>query len=110
MSRVSARRKRETSRRPLFGALLALSEGVQLSPQRLALARADRTRFLQRTCVRFVIVSKADASAELRNFAKDALGLSSIHEDSTHQLLVPIDPPPCDPKRRHGVRWLQERQ
>lgn len=110
VSRVSARRKRETSRRPLFGALLALSEGVQLSPQRLALARADRARFLQRTCVRFVIVSKADASAELRNFAKDALGLSSIHEDSTHQLLVPIDPPPCDPKRRHGVRWLQERQ
>ena len=31
------------------------------------------------------------------SFAVDALGLLPVHEDDTHTLFVPTDPPPCEP-------------
>lgn len=104
VSRVSRWRVRESRRSPMLGALLSLSEGAELTPDERARATENRERFLRRTCVRFVVVNKQHASDELRSFASDALKLTLVHEDETYQLLTPVDPPSCDPRRRRRSR------
>lgn len=104
VSRVSRWRMRESRRSPMLGAIFALSEGRAPSPDLAAAARSGRDAFLRRTCVRFVVVDKRHASAELREFARDTLRLSLLHEDATYQLLTPVDPPPCTPRRPRGDR------
>ena len=104
LSRVSARQRLESGRRPMLRALFALSEGRTPPPEWLDEARQGKTTFLRRACVRFVVVDKRRASRELREFAVDALNLSLVHEDDTYALLTPSNPPECDPIRRRG-RW-----
>jgi hypothetical protein len=104
VSRVSGWRKQENRRSPVLNAIFELSEGRPLSADRLERAREARTAFLRRTCVRFVVVNKERASHQLREFAEEALHLTLMHEDETFQLLVPVDPPPCDPRRRR-LNW-----
>jgi hypothetical protein len=58
--------------------------------------------FLRRTCVRFVVVNKRNASDELRAFAVETLRLDLKYEDEDYQLLVPLNPPPCEPLHRYG--------
>jgi len=97
---VSRWRIRENRRAPVLGAILALSEGRTPPDDLVASARQSREPFLRRTCVRFVVVDKRRASDELRSFAADALHLKRVHEDAVYELLTPIDPPPCAPRRR----------
>jgi hypothetical protein len=104
VSRVSRWRMRESGRAPVLGAILALSEGRTPPDNLVARARENRESFLRRTCVRFVIVDKRRASAELNSFALDVLNLKLVHEDAAYKLLTPIDPPPCAPRRR-GRPW-----
>ena len=107
VSRVSRWRWRESRRAPMLGAIFELSEGHTPSAELAARARAGRDAFLRRTCVRFVVVDKQRASGELRAFANENLKLALVHEDAAYELLTPIDPPPCDPRRRRAVgsRW-----
>ena len=95
VSRVSEWRKRENLRIPMMHALFDLSEGRELTPERVAEARSSRRRFLQRSCVRYVVMDKRRTSPELRAFATEALQLSLVYEDAGHALLVPDDVPAC---------------
>jgi hypothetical protein len=104
VSRLSRWRRSETRRSPVLGAIFELSEGRTPSAELAANARAGRDAFLRRTCVRFVVVDKQRASDELRAFARENLNLTLAHEDTAYQLLTPVDPPPCDPRRRRAVR------
>jgi hypothetical protein len=99
LSRVSERRKRENLRLPMLRALIALSQpGVAAPPAWLEEGRAASRRFLSRSCVGFVVVDKWRATSDLRSFAVDALHLEHMSEDGRYELLVPIDPPPCQPR------------
>ena len=100
VSRVSRWRKRESRRAPVLDAIFELSEGRTPSEDLMKRARDGRDAFLRRTCVRFVIVNKRDASDALRSFAVNVLGLTLVHEDPAYQMLTPVDPPGCDPRRR----------
>ena len=100
VSRVSRWRKRESRRAPVLEAIFELSEGRMPPQDLIKRARDSRDAFLRRTCVRFVIVNKRDASDALRSFAEDALRLTLVHEDPGYQLFTPVDPPGCDPRRR----------
>ena len=102
VSRVSSWRKRENRRAPVLGAIFELSEGRTPSATLVEQAREGRNAFLRRTCVRFVVVDKLKASGELREFTRDVLQLSLVHEDPAYQLFTPVDPPPCGPRRRRG--------
>lgn len=100
VSRVSRWRKRESRRGPVLDAVFELSEGRMPSRDLITRARDGRDAFLRRTCVRFVIVNKRDASDALRSFAVDVLRLTLVHEDPGYQMFTPVDPPACDPRRR----------
>ena len=100
VSRVSRWRVTESRRSPVLRAIFELSEGRTPPEDLTARAHDARDAFLRRTCVRFVVVNKREASLELRNFAHDVLNLTLVHEDSAYELLTPVDPPPCDPRRR----------
>lgn len=103
LSRVSERRKREGRTAPMMRLLLSLSEGNGPAPAVMVMeARAARERFLARSCVRYVVVDKRRASPELRRVAADVLALMTIQEDDDYELLTPIDPPACQPRRKPG--------
>jgi hypothetical protein len=104
VSRLSNWRKRESRRSPVLDAIFELSEGRSLSSNLIERAREARTAFLRRTCVKFVVVNKSQASAALREFAVDVLNLRALHDDERFQLLTPIDHPPCEPRRRSMFR------
>ena len=104
VSRVSRWRKRESRRSPILNAIFELSEGRAPSDEGIAAARKSRNDFLRRTCVRFVVVNRRQASADLRAFAQSTLRLTLVHEDAAYLLLTPIDPPPCDTDRVRAVR------
>ena len=99
VSRVSRWRKSENLRSPVLNAIFELSEGRAPSDDLATQARDGRDAFLRRTCVRFVVVDKREASEALRTFARDTLRLSLVHEDAAYQLLTPVDPPSCAPRR-----------
>ncbi len=102
LSRVSSRRKAESLQMPMLRALYKLSEGgAQTLPEELSTAaRQSSETFLARTCVKYVVVDKRRASADLRTFALDALGLVAVQEDERYQLLIPARAPTCAPSSR----------
>ena len=95
LSRVSEWRKRETTRGPVMRSLIALSEGRDVPADLRMAAREGRDSFLRRSCVGFVMMNKERASDELRSFAVETLRLTLVHEDATHALFTPANPPPC---------------
>ena len=105
LSRVSGARKQANANLPMLRALFALSEGRPVPEEWAREAYAFRDPFLRRSCVRFVVLDKRRASPELRSFAVDALRLALVHEDATHVLFTPIDPPSCDPAPRVHRRF-----
>ena len=104
LSRVSEWRKREMTRGPVMRSLIALSEGREPPPELRTAAREGRDSFLRRSCVGFVMINKERASDELRSFAVETLQLTPVHEDATHALFTPADPPPCEPAPRRPRR------
>lgn len=105
LSRVSSARKQTNVNLPMLRALFTLSEGRPLPEEWAREAYAFRDTFLRRSCVRFVVVDKRRASPELRSFAVGALRLALVHEDQTHALFTPIDPPSCDPAPKKRRRF-----
>lgn len=106
LSRVSGARKRTHHNLPMFRALFTLSEGRPLPADLARDAYAVRDTFLRRSCVRFVVLDKQRASPELHAFAVAALHLARVHEDATHVLFTPIDPPSCDPVPKRRRRFV----
>jgi hypothetical protein len=106
LSRVSGARKRTHDSLPMLRALFRLSEGGPLPEDWAREAYAFRETFLRRSCVRFVVLDKRRASPELQTFAIDALHLARVHEDATHVLFTPIDPPSCDPLPKGRRRFV----
>ena len=105
LSRVSRWRKRIDERNPMLRAIFALSEGKTISREWVEAARTHRDKFLRRSCVRFVVLDKTQASPELRTFAIDVLRLTQVHEDAAYVLFQPEDAPQCDPRpARRGRR------
>jgi hypothetical protein len=96
LSRVSNARKQTHDTLPMLRALFTLSEGRPLTEDLAREAYAFRDTFLRRSCVRFVVLDKRRASPELHAFAVEALDLAVVHEDATHVLFTPIDPPSCE--------------
>ena len=93
--------KRENRRNPVMRMLTTLSEPAGTAdPDLIARAREARNRFLSRTCVGYVVIHKQRASPELQAIAADVLRLVPIHDDADYELLRPVDPPPCEPRRR----------
>jgi hypothetical protein len=79
----------------MLAALFELSaEGVP-EAKLLAAARANREAFLERACVRFVVLDKRRSSPALREFALTALGLTQVFEDNSHLLMIPDPPVVC---------------
>jgi len=100
LSRVSGWRKRENRRNPVMRMLTALSEPAGTAdPDLIASAREARNRFLSRTCVGYVVIHKRRAWPELQAVAADVLRLVPIHDDADYELLRPVDPPACEPRR-----------
>ena len=114
LSRVSRWRKAENARAPMLRALFALSEGRELSAERIGAARHSRDAFLRRSCVKFVVVNKRRASNDLQTFAVEALGLTLVHEDAAYVLFTPADQPACDPapsparSRFSNITWWRK--
>ena len=106
LSRISGARKQTHASLPMLRALFTLSEGRALPEEWAREAYAVRDAFLRRSCVRFVVLDKRKASPELHAFAVDALHLARVHEDATHVLFTPIDPPSCDPVPRGRRRFV----
>lgn len=106
LSRVSPWRKKENDREPILRALFALSEGEQPTGEWIEAARESRDKFLQRSCVKFVIVDKSRATSELQAVAVDLMRLTPAYEDAAYALFTPADPPACDPPipRRELIR------
>jgi hypothetical protein len=104
LSRVSGWRKQINALDPMMNALTTLSEGRELPAPAVEEARAWRDTFLTRSCVRYVVLDKARAPADLSAFAVNVLRLARVHADADYELLTPIDPPSCEaprPPRRH---------
>lgn len=106
LSRVSGWRKRRNALDPMMSALITASEGRPLAPRALEEARAWRVKFLERSCVRYVIVDAGRAPDGLREIARDLLRLEWVHRDGAYELFTPIDPPSCDPPGRRRRRPL----
>jgi hypothetical protein len=109
LSRVSEWRRRESRRDRVLNPLYQLSSGAPMPPpDAIAATREAREAFLARSCLAFVVVDLRKASEALREFARDALRLESIFVDDRHEVLVPIDPPPCvapSPPERVELAW-----
>jgi hypothetical protein len=105
LSRVSASRKRRNALDPMMAALTTASEGRALPPAAAAAARAWRERFLGRSCVRYVVLDRNRAPADLRATAIDLLRLAWVHSDGEYELFTPIDPPSCDPPQPRRRRF-----
>jgi hypothetical protein len=97
LSRISNWQKEETLRSPMLRALFELSEKQMPTRELLEEARASRDSFLQRACVRLVMLDRHRASDALREFAVSALGLTPIFQDASYQLFTPNPPPVCVP-------------
>ncbi len=108
VSRVSEWRKRENLKIPMLRAIFELSEGRELAPERADEARRSRQQFLERSCVRFVLMDKSRVSRKLRDFADEALRLSLVHEDDQRALYIPTDPPPCQAPPRLARSWKRK--
>jgi hypothetical protein len=107
LSRVSQSRRRTHDSLPMLRALFTLSEGRPLPEHWAREAYAFRDTFLRRSCVRFVVLDKRRASPELQAFAVEALHLARVHEDTTHVLFTPFDPPSCDPVPKPRRRFVR---
>lgn len=91
LSRVSTKRKDFYRGHPLLHALYVLSERRRpLTPEEEATARAKARRFLRRARVGYVIVDRARASRELREFTVSAMRLQKIDEDERYELYLPL--------------------
>jgi len=96
LSRVSPRRRRDSTRAPVLNALFTLSEGRALTADQDAAARGRADEFLRRIRLGYVVVDETRASPALVGFATDLFGLTPVSREGPLALYVPRVPPPPD--------------
>ncbi len=89
LSRISEARKLRYRNRDVLGALMALSEGRELTPGQYARARQGAAAFLSTASLGYVVIDQARSSATLRAFALELLGLRKVGESAGRELFVP---------------------
>jgi hypothetical protein len=89
LSRVSPWRVEANRRRPVLGALMALSEGRRVSPVELAAARERAATFLARGHIGYVVIDRLRASPEFSNTARHLLDLELLTESGDRCLYRP---------------------
>jgi hypothetical protein len=79
---------------PVLGPLAALAERRAVSPEDAARARAAWPSFVERWNIGYVVIDRSEASAALRAFAVETLGLAPVEADDPFELHVPAIRPP----------------
>jgi len=90
LSRVSPESKSEVRRIDMIDALIVLSEGGAISPQRDAALVANGPMFIHEAKLGFVIVDRRRSSDALVDFAIRALRLQRVEVDGDFELWVPL--------------------
>ncbi len=93
LSRVSRRRVSEIRSLAMLDALITLSEGGALDPERERALIGSGPEFAQRAQIGFVVIDDTRASARLREFAVRALRLHRIDGEGALDLYVPQPTP-----------------
>jgi hypothetical protein len=93
LSRVSPERKSEVRRIDMIDALIVLSEGGTLSPEREAALVAHGPDFVHDANLGFVIVDRLRSSPALVDFANRALHLRRVEVDGNFELYEPLATP-----------------
>jgi hypothetical protein len=93
LSRVSPERKSEVRRIDMIDALIVLSEGGTLSPEREAALVAHGPDFVHDANHGFVIVDRLRSSPALVDFANRALHLRRVEVDGNFELYEPLATP-----------------
>ena len=96
LSRISTKRVGEVRAQPTLDALLTLSEGGQLSPERADEIRARAPRFLGRSNLAYVVVDLEASPPALVEFVTGAWGLEEIARDGNVVLYRPTVGPATD--------------
>ena len=92
LSRVSRRRVAEIRSFAMLDALITLSEGRTIDPQREAALIALGPKFVTSTPVGFVVIDRKRASPDLQAFAIRALRLRRVDGEGAFDLYVPETP------------------
>jgi hypothetical protein len=93
LSRVSAERRSEVRRIDMIDALIVLSEGGTISPEREAALVANGPMFVHDATLGFVIVDRLRSSRALVDFATRALQLRRVEVDGDFELYEPLATP-----------------
>lgn len=92
LSRVDPERKSEVRRIDMIDALIVLSEGGKISPERDAALVTSGPTFVHDANLGFVIVDRLRSSPSLIDFATRALRLQRVEVDGNFELFVPMLP------------------
>lgn len=94
LSRISSRRVQQMrSDYPMLDALITLSEGTALSPDRFAAVIETGPRFIAKVQLGYVVIHYGAVSSDLVQFAVRAFGLREVARDGTTVLYVPTRTP-----------------
>ncbi len=89
LSRISKKRVDEVRAQPTLDALLTLSEGVALTPERAEMIRDRAPGFLRRSNLGYVVIDHGLAPSVLEEFVVDAFRLEEIARDRSRTLYRP---------------------
>jgi hypothetical protein len=89
LSRVGGRSIADVRRIDMLDALIVLSEGGTLSPEREAALISGGPAFIREANLGFVIVDRLRSPTALIDFAKRALHLSYVDRDGVFELYQP---------------------
>jgi hypothetical protein len=97
LSRISEKRVRDVRAQPTLDALITLSEGGTLTPERAAQVVARGPRFVTKSNLGYVVIDERTAPPALVRFAMDAWKLEFIGRDGPHALYRPTVADPTEP-------------
>ena len=89
LSRVAGERVQEVRRIDMIDALIVLSEGGTIPPEREAMLVSNGTSFVRDANLGFVIIDRLRASPALVDFAVRALRLRRVEVDGVFELYEP---------------------
>lgn len=89
LSRISNKRVGEVRAQPTLDALLTMSEGKPLTPERAAWIRSRGPRFIARSNLGYVVIDHDRAPQHLVEFVTDAWGLEELAREGQKVLYRP---------------------
>jgi hypothetical protein len=97
LSRISEKRVSDVRAQPTLDALITLSEGGTLTPERTALVRARGPRFVTRSNLGYVVIDERTAPPALIRFVMEAWKLEPLGRDGPYALYRPTVAAPTTP-------------